>query len=74
VGSVFADSCRSWSVSQCPAADHRRYLDVALARAKAASGFVLGWLAHIIVAIVLFTMLSSARPEQNPPAHCQSAV
>jgi hypothetical protein len=26
-----------------PAADHRRYLDVALARPKAASGFLLGW-------------------------------
>jgi threonine/homoserine/homoserine lactone efflux protein len=35
-------------------------------RAKATSvGFLLGWLAGIIVAIVLFTLLSSALPQQD---------
>jgi hypothetical protein len=55
-----------------PAADHRRYVDVALARAKAASGFLLGWLAQIIIAIVLFTTACCrCGTSRTLPADCQ---
>ena len=38
-------------------------------RAKTTSvGFLLGWLAGIVIAIALFTLLSSVLPKQDPPA------
>lgn len=65
MGSVLGDSCRRGRYRSRPAADHRRYLDVVLARAKAASGFLLGWLAQIIIRSCCHYCMLSVRPQQD---------
>ena len=67
---VIGRSCRWRSVSRIsPIPIIAAILMLLSPRAKTTSvGFLLGWLAGIVNAIVLFTLLSSVLPQRTPPA------